>query len=49
MNINELLHVAEEFFELMNPNFCQDYINENEESELWKICDDFFQQMGQQV
>lgn len=25
MNINELLHVAEEFFKLMNPNFCEDY------------------------
>jgi hypothetical protein len=46
MNINELL---EEFFDNMYPNFCEEYVEENEVFELWKICDDFFQQMGQQV
>jgi ferritin len=49
MNINELLEIAEEFFDNMHPNFCEDYVEQNEESELWKLCEDFFSQMGQQV
>lgn len=49
MNINEFFEIAERFFELMNPNLCEDYIEENEESELWKLCEDFFDQMGPQI
>jgi hypothetical protein len=48
MNINELLYIAKEFFEIIHPNFCDDYIEENDELELWKLCEDFFQQIGQQ-
>ena len=49
MNINEFLDIAEEFFGIMHPNFCDEYIEENNECQLLKICEEFFQQMGQQV
>ena len=49
MNINELLEIAEEFFDNMHPNFCEDYVEQNEEFELWKLCEDFFSQIGQQI
>lgn len=41
MNINELLYIAKEFFEIIHPNFCEDYVEENEEFKLWKLCEDF--------
>jgi hypothetical protein len=49
MNISEFLDIAEEFFGIMHPNYCEDYIEENYESELWKICEEFFEQMGPQI
>lgn len=48
MNINEFLDIAEEFFDMMHPNFCDDYVEENNECQLWKICEEFFEQIGQQ-
>jgi hypothetical protein len=47
MDINEFFNVAEEFFNLINPNICEDY-DQDYESEIWKLCDDFFKQMRQQ-
>jgi hypothetical protein len=49
MNINYTLNVVEEFLDIMYPNFCNDYDYENNESELWKICEEFFQQIGPQI
>lgn len=49
MNINEFFEITEEFFDLMNPNLCEDYVEENEEFELWKLCEEFFGQIGQQI
>jgi hypothetical protein len=49
MNINEFFDIAEEFFDKLNPKFCEDYFEENIEFELWKICEEFFQQIGQQI
>jgi len=51
MDINEFFNVAEEFFNLINPNICEYYdedYDQDYESELWKLCDDFFKQMRQQ-
>ena len=48
MNINHIFNLTEDFFTMINPNFCDDCDDEIEESELWKICEDFFEQMGQQ-
>ena len=28
---------------------CEDYVEENEEFELWKLCEEFFGQIGQQI
>jgi hypothetical protein len=52
MNIIEFLEIAGRFFDMKHPNFCEDYIEENDEnneSELWKICEEFFEQMRPQV
>lgn len=49
MNINEFLEIAGRFFDMKHPNFSEDYIEENDESELWKICEEFFEQMRPQV
>ena len=49
MNINEFLEIVEEFFDLMHPNFCDDYVEDINKCQLWTICDDFFQQIGPQV
>jgi hypothetical protein len=49
MNINEFLDIAEEFFGIMHPNFCDDYVEKNNECQLWTICEEFFEQIGQQV
>jgi hypothetical protein len=49
MNMTEFFEIAQEFFDLMNPNFSDEYIEENEESELWKLCEDFFEQMRPQI
>lgn len=64
MNINEILDIAEQFFSIKHPNFCDDYVEvqnyyidtheflemremfiQNIENQLWKICEEFFQQM----
>ncbi len=47
MNINELLEIAEEFFDNMHPNFCENYIEINYEdvSEFWRITGEFFDQI----
>lgn len=42
MNINE-------FFDIMQPNFCDDYVEVNNECQLWKICEELFEHMGQQI
>jgi len=47
MNIN-LFDIADDFFTMLNPNFCDDDIEEIEPCELWQICEEFFEQMGQQ-
>ena len=39
MNINDFFDIAEEFFDKLNPNFCEDYFEENSECEFLKICD----------
>jgi hypothetical protein len=49
MNINDLLKATKEFFDMMNPNFCDDYVEDIELSELWEFCEDFFYQFRQQV
>jgi hypothetical protein len=61
MNINEFLEIADEFFSVIHPNYCDDYIeedkedkedkedNEDNKSEFWSICEDFFQQIGPQI
>ena len=52
MNINEFLEIADEFFSVLHPNYCDDYIEEDKEdnkSEFWSICKEFFQQIGPQI
>jgi hypothetical protein len=49
MNINEFLEMAEMFFAMKHPNYCEDYIEEHNESELWDIIEEFFQQIHPQV
>ncbi len=49
MNINEFLEIVEEFFDLIHPNFCDDYVEEDNEFNLWKICEEFFEQIGPQI
>lgn len=49
MNINDFLAITKEFFERLNPNFCDDYIEVSEGVEFWNLCEDFFNQMGPQV
>ena len=49
MNINEFFDIAEEFFDTLNPKFCEDYFEENSEGEFWKICEDFFEEIGPQI
>ena len=36
MNINEFFEIAEKFFDLINPNLCEEYVEEKRECELWK-------------
>ena len=52
MDINDFFNVAEDFFTIINPNICEDYDHdyddEDYESEIWKLFDDFFKQMRQQ-
>ena len=51
MNINELFDVAEEFFDIIYPNFCDDYVDENMEFpfSFWEICEEWFHEMGPQI
>lgn len=49
MDIYEFLYIAKEFFDQLNPNFCEEYIEEPEEFEVWNLCEDFFNKMGPQV
>jgi len=49
MNINDLLCITEDFFGIIYPNFCDEYVEENNECQLWKICEEFFEQMGPQI
>jgi hypothetical protein len=49
MNINDFFDITEDFFDKLNPNFCEDYFEENIEFEFWKICEDFFYQIGPQI
>jgi len=49
MNINEFFDIAQEFFDTLNPNFCEDYFEENSECEFLKICEEFFYQIGPQI
>ena len=49
MDIKELYEIIDEFFIILNPNISNDYIEENDDSELWKLCEDFFEQMGPQI
>ena len=49
MNINEFFDIAEDFFDTLNPNFCEDYFEENIECEFLKICEEFFYQIGPQI
>lgn len=49
MNSNDLLEIAEEFFQQINPNFCEDYFEKIDFVELWEVCEDFFYQFRQQV
>lgn len=49
MNINEFLDKVEGFFDIMHPNFCNYYVYENDACQLWKICEEFFNEMGQQI
>jgi hypothetical protein len=42
MNINK-------FFDIMQPNFGDDYVEANNECQLWKICEKFFEQIRPQV
>lgn len=49
MNINDFFDIAEDFFDKLNPNFCEDYFEENSECEILKICEDFFYQIGPQI
>ena len=42
----------EEFFNMMNPNFCDDYMEDIENDSIiqfWELCEDFFSQMGPQI
>ena len=42
MNINEFFEIAEKCFNIMNHNFCEDYIEEEESNnEFWQILQDF--------
>lgn len=40
MNINEFLEIADKFFTIIHPNFCEDYDYEIFESDLWKLLRD---------
>lgn len=46
MNINEFLIIAEEFFDIVHPNFCEDFVQDSVESEFWTICEEFFQEIN---
>jgi hypothetical protein len=50
MDINKFLEIATSFFDMIHPNYNydDDSIQENE-LDLWKICEDFFDQIGNQV
>ncbi len=49
MNITEIFCIIENFFDLIHPNFCDDYVEEDNEFNLWKICEEFFEQIGPQI
>jgi|LauGreDrversion4_2_1035121.scaffolds.fasta_scaffold2512134_2 hypothetical protein len=50
MNISEFIEICEQFFDTMNPNYCEDYIDENYDSEtmneFWIALEDFFNQIN---
>ena len=46
MNINEFFEIAEKFFDNINPNYCDDYIEEEFNNEFWQILEDFFNQIN---
>jgi len=49
VSINEFFEIAEKFFAMKHPTYFEDYIEDNNESELWKICEEFFEQIGPQI
>jgi len=49
ININEFFDIVEEFFDAMHPNYCDVYVEENTQCQLWKICEEFFEQIGPQI
>jgi hypothetical protein len=46
MDIKEALALAEQFFYILHPNFCEDYMEQDDEFEFFKMCEDFFNQLN---
>jgi hypothetical protein len=49
MNMNDFLDIIEEFLGMMHPNYCDDYVEENVDFELWQIFEKFFEHIGPQI
>ncbi len=60
IDIKEIYHIIESFFNKLNPNFCEDdsdieenriknnIVEENNDNKLWKFFEDFFDQIKPQ-
>ena len=47
MNINEFFEIAQNFFDAINQNFCEEYVEQEESNnEFWQILEDFFNEIN---
>ena len=48
MGLQLFFEITQDFFEQLNPNFCEEYTPDDNMVTLFQVCREFFDQMGQQ-
>jgi hypothetical protein len=49
MDLQLFFEITQDFFELLHPNFCEEYTPDDNIITMFQVCQEFFEQMGPQI
>ena len=48
MDLQLFFEISQDYFDHLHPNICEEYIYDDNAITLFQVCQEFFDQMGQQ-